>query len=342
MALVRMATRMKATFGVSIPLAVLLSRPTLGGVATAVDAVRHTREEDDVLHQPRVQRAPASASVRRLWAADAIDGTDGTYNVSIALRLDGELDAAKLESGLDVVAQRHPMLRARLIEDFGELLVDIDSGSQWPKTRIDLRGLDPAQQHADLERKKDTFFSQRLPLGSGALAVAAIVALDDAVSELWLCAHHTIIDGESLQTVCSDLAAYYAGRDVPAERRSYLEYCLEDPVVDPAARRRWADLLAGTDFFTVVPTGPRGPRRSSVREFSLGRYLTDGAEAVAGQSGTSLFTFCLAAWLATLANETGDQPILAVQVSTRPIDYGSTVGAFINQIPVRRTQAGKR
>src|SRR5262245_28642152 len=59
--------------------------------------------------------APLSYEQERLWFLDQLESGRATYNVPLALRLRGVLDARALEASIADLAGRHDLLRSRVV-----------------------------------------------------------------------------------------------------------------------------------------------------------------------------------------------------------------------------------
>ncbi|PON12915.1 hypothetical protein C2W62_37100 [Candidatus Entotheonella serta] len=82
--------------------------------AEILDFLRRSAHKVDRLpieSMPRQEPLPLSYAQQRLWFLDQLEGPSSTYNIPWALRLSGALQIAALEQALNVIVQRHDVLR---------------------------------------------------------------------------------------------------------------------------------------------------------------------------------------------------------------------------------------
>lgn len=90
---------------------------------------------------------PLSFAQQRLWFLDQLEPGSAEYNSPLALRLGGGLDVAILRTALAAIAERHEILRTRLVATDGVARQIIDLPSAFPLIEVDLTGLsDPLAQ----------------------------------------------------------------------------------------------------------------------------------------------------------------------------------------------------
>jgi hypothetical protein len=153
---------------------------------------------------------PLSFAQSRLWFIDQLQGPSPVYNLAVALRLCGRLDADALGGALADVVGRHESLRTLfaapdgipqqvVIEsgqaDFGWEVVD---ATGWPESRLAGAVEDSALRCFDL--------ATEIPLRSKLFRVGQ----DDHV---WVAVvHHIAADGWSITPLVADVGVAYASR----------------------------------------------------------------------------------------------------------------------------------
>ncbi|WP_036455736.1 condensation domain-containing protein, partial [Mycobacterium sp. TKK-01-0059] len=182
--------------------------PTVTQLALRVGGGGGRRQPVVAVERPEV--VPLSFAQQRLWFIDQLLGPSPIYNMAVALRLSGRLDAEALGAALADVVARQETLRTLFpaidgipeqvvipIEqaDFGWQVVD---ATGWPETRLQ-EAIDPTVRHSfDL--------ATEIPLRARLFRIA------DDEHVLVAVVHHIASDGWSITALVRDLGLAYASR----------------------------------------------------------------------------------------------------------------------------------
>ncbi|MFO0763229.1 MAG: AMP-binding protein, partial [Byssovorax sp.] len=107
-------SRIRAAFGVELPLRALFEAPSVADLGKRVSALLEAAEGIDV---PPVTRVPRDETLvlsfgqERLWFLAQLDPDDPSYIIPLAVRMEGKLDEAALRASIDAIALRHEVLR---------------------------------------------------------------------------------------------------------------------------------------------------------------------------------------------------------------------------------------
>ncbi|MCV7105975.1 condensation domain-containing protein, partial [Mycolicibacterium chitae] len=207
---IRVTGRLQSALDMDVPVRYLFDAPTVGGLADYLDNHRNDATRPPLQPMPRPDRIPLSFAQQRLWFLDQLQGPSPIYNMAVALRLSGNLDAAALGHALGDVVSRHESLRTVFLAtdgtphqviipaeqtDFGWEVIDAES---WSADRV-YEALGAMVQYTfDLTRD--------IPIR------AALLRTNEYEHALVVVVHHIAGDGWSVTPLVSDLAAAYAAR----------------------------------------------------------------------------------------------------------------------------------
>src|SRR5206468_4763380 len=88
----------------------LFDQASLSGLAQAIDSGSRVALPP-IQPVSRTEALPLSFAQQRLWFLDQLEGASATYNIPMALRLRGRLDAEAWKRSLDSLFARHEALR---------------------------------------------------------------------------------------------------------------------------------------------------------------------------------------------------------------------------------------
>ena len=308
--------------------------------------------------QARPGRVPVSFAQQRLWFIAQLEGPSATYNMPLALRLDGDLDVAALEAALGDVIGRHEVLRT-VLPGRGRAAVPAGPGDggaglaaagdrRWPGRTWRRRWRGSAAEPFDLT--------------AGVPVRARLLAAGPGVHVLVLVLHHIATDGWSMGVLARDLSAAYAARRegrapgwaaLPVQYADYAVWqrgLLGDPD-DPGsllARQAgwWRQALAGAPAELALPADRPRPPAPSHRGVAARLAVPAGAHAalaaLARAHGVTLFMVVQAAVAVLLSKLGAGEDILAgTAVAGRTDDaLEDLAGFFVNTLVLRTSVSG--
>jgi amino acid adenylation domain-containing protein/non-ribosomal peptide synthase protein (TIGR01720 family) len=352
----RITTRVREAFGVELPLRAVFEAPILADQAERVleclaGAASRSGPALPLSPVGRTAPLPPSYAQQRLWALDAIDVGGAPYNLPATLALRGRLEVAALISALDGVRRRHEALRTSFPVVAGRPVQRIDSDSRTRLETIDLSGLSADLRPLAAARIGREDACRRFDLGRGPLLRTVLLRLDERRHDLLLTLHHAVCDGWALDILAGELSASYgaaaAGRamrwpDLPIQvgdhavwQRRWLEQGLLESQI--AYWRRRLDGLPTLELPADRPRPAVPTLRGGRRRRTLAPPLAAAIEALARQSGATLFMMLAAASQAVFARHSGqDETVIGFPVAGRSrVELEGLIGCFVNTLVLR-------
>ncbi|WP_142281436.1 non-ribosomal peptide synthetase, partial [Mycobacterium palustre] len=204
----RLVAAINTGLDADVPVRAVFEAPTVAQLATRINEGDRRLEPIAAAERPAV--IPLSFAQNRLWFIDQLQGPSPVYNLAVALRLRGRLDAHALGAALADVVGRHETLRTLFTApdgvpqqlvlaaeqaDFGWAVVD---ATAWPPSRL---------QEAVEKTARHSF-----DLGSEIPLRARLFRTIDDEHVLVAVVHHIAADGLSIAPLVRDLAVAYAAR----------------------------------------------------------------------------------------------------------------------------------
>ncbi len=345
----RVVSRLRAALGVELPVRALFEAPTVAELAARIAGeipAGGAPERTPLVPAARPEPLPLSFAQERLWFLDQLEGGGPLYNVPVAWRLRGPLDADRLAAALRGVAARHESLRTTFPAVDGKPVQAVAAEPSLELERVDL---DEAAALARLEEEVRRPFD----LARGPLARALLIRLpadnrtDDHLLALTL--HHTVADGGSMGVLFRELAALYAGESLAGAAGAVSRLRRLAARLAPGRdARRPARLLARR-----IPTAPQPldlptdrPRpaaqtfRGGAVPVELPAELARGVRDLARRRGATAFMTLLAGWAAVLHRWSGQEDFaLGSPVANRRPEVEGLIGFFVNLLPLRMEPA---
>jgi len=339
----QLVTRIRAEFGVELPLSAVFERPTVRALGEIVGGGGGA-ELPPLERIDRSGEIPLSYAQHRMWVLQQLEPDSPAYNVPTALGLRGPLDVDRLRAALHAVGMRHEVLHTHFAERDGRPVATVGAQPRLQFEVVDLWGTRDGKRTA-LARAA-TLAREPFDLEHGPLVRAVVSRLSDTEHVLALSMHHIVSDGWSLGVLLRELEAAYAGVELPPLPVQYADFAAwQREWLDGGALQDqldyWVTALEGAPLVLDLPTDHPRPGVPSYRgahlrarlEPEVVQRLTD----VARNAGTTLFTALHAAFASLLCRRSGqDEVVIGVPVANRSrLEIEYLIGFFVNTLPLR-------
>ncbi len=301
---------------------------------------------------------PASHGQQRLWVLDRLfPGSRAAYNISVGMRLDGDLRVDMLRRSLAEMVRRHETLRTSIATLDDQPVQMVASPGGVPLALADLSGLAARRREGEARRLASEQSARPFELSRGPLWRVLLMRLSAAEHIAAFTMHHIVSDGWSMGVLVRELTALYAACAVGARSPlaelpiQYADYAVwqrqwlsEGALEDQLGywRERLAD-LGRLELPTDRPEPAERALRGGRLNFVIPPVLAGAVRGLSRETGASVFMVLLAAFQLLLGRIAGQEDVAVgspVANRTRTETEG-LIGLFINTLVLRTRLAGE-
>ncbi|MET7945121.1 amino acid adenylation domain-containing protein [Streptomyces sp. NPDC005302] len=351
----RVVSRIRSVLGVELPVRTLFEAPTVAALTGRVAAAGSARPALTVVERPEL--VPLSPAQNRLWFLNKLEGPSATYNVPVAFRITGDLDADALEQALNDVVVRHESLRTVFREIDGTPAQTVLAADA-----VDLKLHHVSCGGTEIDATLRTAGQYVFDLSAEPPLRATLFTIGARERVLLLLVHHIASDGASMGPLGRDLETAFGARlhgrapTWPALPVQYADYTLwqrqllgaeDDP--DSLLRKQlfyWTAALEGSPDRLELPFDRPRPKvagyRGDMVPVRIGAELHRTLIDLARDTNTTVFMVFQAA-VATLLSRLGagsDIPIGTPSTGRTDEALDDLVGLFLNTLVLRTDTSG--
>ncbi|WP_157659715.1 non-ribosomal peptide synthetase, partial [Burkholderia ubonensis] len=343
----QLVSRIWSSFSVEIGIDAIFELQTISAVSDLIEASSPLSGSmaGTITPRSRANDLPLSYPQQRLWFLAQLEGPSAAYNISSALRFEGDLDVQRLQAAVSEISRRHEILRTTFPAIDGRGVQRIAPPAPVALAVVDVAGESDAL--ALLADETDRPFD----LAVGPLYRVVLYRVDARVHVFGVVMHHIISDAWSSGTLIGELAALYAGQHLPELAVQYADYAVwqHERLASADTHRELALLsasLADAPDQIELPTDRPRPAiqrfDGAVLPFQLDGALADGVRAIAHASGTSTFMVVLAAYALLLSRYSNQQDIVIGSpiANRRSSMTEPLIGFFANMLALRVDLSG--
>ncbi|HEY3570035.1 MAG TPA: amino acid adenylation domain-containing protein, partial [Thermoanaerobaculia bacterium] len=358
----RVASRVRADFGVGLSVRQMFEAPTLAELAAAVEAAGGAvaaapAGKTGVTRRPPGEHdLPLSFSQERLWFLDRLDPGAPFYNIAVTLRMAGRLDLPALAAAFDELVRRHEALRTVYVTVEGQPRQRVLPFTPSGVPLIDLSGLPAGPRTVEAERLVQQYADWRFDLTRGPMLAVGLLRLEPEVHHCAAVFHHIASDGWSIGLFFQEIAALYPafleGRPSPLPELpvQYGDFALWQRRALAGTLERevayWLERLGGEIAPLELPIDYPRPAVQTYRGRSLTVTLPPALGArlqeLSRHEGATLFMTLLAAAKVLFHRWSGQDDILvgAPIAGRQRVETEGLIGFFLNTLVLRTDLSG--
>ncbi|UHA72708.1 non-ribosomal peptide synthetase [Paenibacillus sp. 481] len=339
-----LVSRLQKEFKVQYPLRELFTKPTIRDLGRGIEAL------DVYTYAPIPSLAlqadyPASSAQKRLYAISQYEGAALSYNMPVILQVDGPLEVERLRAAIQLVVNRHEILRTSFTIRQGELVQLI---ADQVEIALSFDQLEVQQVPSRIEA-----FVRPFDLSEAPLLHVELLQITKESHLLLLDRHHIVFDGVSMNIFMQELIEAYDRAD--AREPLLIQYkdfvaWQQEQLTRSAFEQEsfWLDTLAGDLPVLQLPTDYSRPLVKSFagmrQAFVIDADLTKQLHRCSEEHGATLYMLLLAVFNIMLAKYSGQADIIVgAPVTNRPHpDVDPLIGMFVNTLALRNEPTAEK
>ncbi|HTF96328.1 MAG TPA: amino acid adenylation domain-containing protein [Cellvibrio sp.] len=350
--------RIEADKGVTYDMSRLLAGPTLFELIADISELESKKDKNNnsSLFSSALLVVDDNISHHQMgfWYLQNLHPGSANYNLALTLRLSssedqGDINVECFRESVRQLIQEQEILRSVYIEKNGVPFQTVKSDFLIEDY---FRFLDASSLHAnqlDVELKANIL--KPINLQYDPVMRVCLYKIADNKYILNLVVHHIAADAWSVQLIAKKISNYYQNNKSlmqknPQKINQYNIFSQKNSALINSAygvemQSFWRDYMAGAGSLTELPIDhPRGTKpdfSGDNFDFYLSRDQFEKIERTLLETNSTLYMFLLSVYQVLLYRFMGDQDItIGSPISERsPIEFGETVGCFVDIKPIR-------
>jgi acyl carrier protein len=349
----QLISRIRTTFQIELPLRCLFESPTIASLAALITSMTHRPDSasDAIPVVARNQPLPLSLAQQRLWFLDQLFPQNSLYNITRALRIQGQLHSEVLKRSIAEIICRHEALRTTFPSLNGEAVQKIDEQVTLAWSDVDIHDSAGEEQEAQVLALLQAEAHKPMDLSSGPLIRIMLIRLGAEDHILVVTIHHIVFDVWSEGIFVRELLALYqafaAGQpsplaDLPLQYADFAVWqrqWLQGKVLDEQIAY-WQRQLHNASVLALPTDHPRQPfpsYKGVMQPFSIDQELSSSLARLSQQEGVTMFMTLLTGFMCLLRLYSGQTDIVVgTDIANRTrTETEQLIGFFVNLLVLR-------
>ncbi|MCR8842475.1 amino acid adenylation domain-containing protein [Paenibacillus sp. SC116] len=351
-----LVSRIHKDCNVSIALKEVFTSPTIKEMAVIIDSTAVKNSYQAIQPTARSEHYgegiyPTSAAQRRMYLMFRMDERSVTYNIPVALVIEGSIDLPHMKKVFGQLINRHESLRTSFKMIGSEVVQQIHQDTAFTIPYIENNR--PYQNENEQIKEAIQQFVAPFHLEQDPLFRVELVKLSDDKHVMLFDIHHIVADGVSMDILTNDFIRLYAGQQLAPLEIQYKDFSAwQNKQVETGAIQQqeiyWKDLFSGEVPVLNMPTSyPRQVQRSFKGEtlhFTLSGSLVEKLYTLASRTSSTMYMVLLASFNVVLSKYTGQEDIVVGSpvAGRRHADLQQMIGMFVNTLSMRNAPVGTK
>ena len=297
------------------------------------------------------QTLVASYAQQRLWLLQKMDEQNPFYQYGHIYKISGILNTTFLKKSLQLIIDRHEILRTNFIEAKEKVTLKITASRQLEFQEFDLSKIPHSKQNQEANHIATQEVMKIYDLSQDFLIRATIIQFSETSHWFLLSMHHIIGDRGSMNILTKELftayESYYQRETVVLKPLTiqYADFALwqRTQKTDAEDVKYWKDKLSGNLPALDLPFDHKRPQKLTYKGAVLARELSTELSGqlrkLAKDRGTTLFVLMLTAFKILLYRYTNQKDVIVGSpfINRDKVELEKLLG-FFNETLVLRTQ----
>jgi acyl carrier protein len=330
-------SKIKKQFGIALKLKEIFVTNELRSMATLIASKERTKHIQ-IPKATKKDQYPLSAAQERMFFQHLLHEESAAYNISIPVRIHGDVDVVRIRETFNQLIERHESLRTGF--KYGEegIVQVIYDGLEVSLEILDEKEETPQAAFSNFIAPIDLFGQSLLRVG---------ISYGHDANFMFIDLHHIVADGFSLNILVQDFISIYNNLPLDQLKASYVDYVewLETPRSNLSVQREyWRNKLSGPIPQLNLPVSSNSLNFSKGRGSDKLTLHIDGQDMeklneLAIKNDVSEYMLFLSFFYLLIARISGSSDIIiGTDVLGRThSDLEKIVGTFVNLLPLRMT-----
>jgi amino acid adenylation domain-containing protein len=343
----QLMNKVHKTLGKTIPFKVFYSNPTIENISRSLESESYKPIEKTVVSSDY----PVTPAQSRLWFLSQEKEGCLAYQIPAAIKLKGEVDVEQFSKAFSYVCSRHESLQTYFhLDGNGVLRQFID-----PEAQVNLK-FENLSSSEDADLSIGSFIDEKLAqpfdLSKAPLIQAYLIKRSDQEYVFFICMHHIISDGWSLENLNQEVLENYsklrAGMEIslpelPIQFKDYAVWLTENKNVERLNRAKdyWLGIFKGEIPVLSLPTTKSRPLLKTYEgkevTYCYSEEILEKLKNFSKNHHVTLFTTLLSAIKILLSRYSNQKDIIiGMPVAGREhSDLEKQIGLYLNTVALR-------